>query len=262
MANESQSASVDPGVSGDEQSIASPAFELLGLLVEDMTSLSRSDDSSGALAEAIAAITSDDHVDEIGNLKKAAINEVRSLDTPSGQLLEILLGVINSYEHAIEVIRSSGDDDRVIRAFIQRVKRLTELISAAKPRSEESVDQLPDAIAGISNEENGSDALESTSEAAHSLDFRSVRWFGTRYDFTSTQAACLKILWNCWEQGTPGIGELTILEAAGSGADRLRDVFGKGKHPAWGKLIRPTTQGAFELAEDNKKNPHTPEKPH
>ncbi len=34
-----------------------------------------------------------------------------------------------------------------------------------------------------------------TPETKHSIDFRSVYWFGTNYNFTSNQAAAVKILW-------------------------------------------------------------------
>ena len=88
-----------------------------------------------------------------------------------------------------------------------------------------------------------------TSDREHSPDFRSVKWFGEEYIFTTTQAACVKILWESWEQGTPAISQMTILDSAGSAGDRLRDVFEKGKHPAWGTLITPAGKGAFQLAE-------------
>lgn len=89
-----------------------------------------------------------------------------------------------------------------------------------------------------------------TADTAHSTDFRSVRWFGRPYTFTATQAACVQVLWQNWEQGTPVISELTILDQAGSAGDRLRDVFDKGKHSAWGTMIRPGGKGVFQLAEN------------
>lgn len=88
----------------------------------------------------------------------------------------------------------------------------------------------------------------STPTAAHSTDFRSVNWYGTIYEFTPTQAACVRELWKNWEQGTPVVGEATILEAADSSSDRLRDVFSK-DHAAWGTLIQPAGKGAFKLVE-------------
>ena len=95
------------------------------------------------------------------------------------------------------------------------------------------------------------EAIEAEAEAklpAHSTDFRSVNWFGTLYQFSPTQAACIRELWQNWKQGTPTVGEPTILEAADSSSERLRDVFGK-DHPAWGTLIQSAGKGAFKLAE-------------
>ena len=85
--------------------------------------------------------------------------------------------------------------------------------------------------------------------ARHSKDFRSVHWYGDGYSFTPTQAHCIKVLWEAWENGTPDVGQETILEHPEVEAEsrRLADVF-KG-HPAWGKMIvKGGTAGAYRLA--------------
>ena len=46
-------------------------------------------------------------------------------------------------------------------------------------------------------------ASESRDEVAHSPDFRSVIWFGTKYQFSPTQAASVRCLWQAWEDGFP-----------------------------------------------------------
>jgi hypothetical protein len=84
--------------------------------------------------------------------------------------------------------------------------------------------------------------------ATHTDDFRSVNWYGTEYVFTPTQAACVRVLWEAWERGTPAVGQDAILEAAGSVGGSLRHVFRKGKHPAWGKMIVSPGKGTFRLA--------------
>jgi len=86
-------------------------------------------------------------------------------------------------------------------------------------------------------------------EISHADDFRSVRWYGTEYIFTPTQAACVRVLWEAWERGSPVVGQASILEAADSTGSRLRDVFEKGMHPAWGTMIVPARKGAFRFAE-------------
>ena len=95
-----------------------------------------------------------------------------------------------------------------------------------------------------------------TSGRLHSTDFRSVSWDGEQFYFTATQAAAVRVLWTAWQRGTPDLGELTILDQAGSSmADsrhgRLRDLFRSGRkmHPAWNKMIvAGATKGAFRLA--------------
>jgi hypothetical protein len=84
-------------------------------------------------------------------------------------------------------------------------------------------------------------------DVCHANDFRSVRWYGTEYIFTPTQAACVRVLWDAWERGSPVVGQDLILETAGSTGARLRDVFDKGRHPAWETMIVSPRKGAFRL---------------
>jgi hypothetical protein len=85
--------------------------------------------------------------------------------------------------------------------------------------------------------------------STHAPDFRSVNWFGTVYEFTPNQAACVKVLWEAWDNGTPIVGDATILESAGSDAERLPLVFRD--HPAWMTLIVGvgTRRGVHRLAD-------------
>jgi hypothetical protein len=87
----------------------------------------------------------------------------------------------------------------------------------------------------------------------HSDGFWSVCWYGQKFSFTGTQAACVKVLWEHWERDTPELHEQTILENAESAQRRLASVFNNGKHPAWGKMIVGVVgrKGIFRLAEKN-----------
>lgn len=88
-------------------------------------------------------------------------------------------------------------------------------------------------------------------QATHSDDFRSVNWFGKLHEFTALQAACVKFLWEAWSNGTPVIGNSTILEAVESNAERLGLVFRD--HPAWGTMIvEGSTKGTHRLVEPPK----------
>lgn len=88
--------------------------------------------------------------------------------------------------------------------------------------------------------------------ARHSEDFRYVSWFSANYSFTATQAACVKILWEAWENKTPEVGGDAILVKVGSNSPRLSDIFKK--HPAWNSMIVPgKTKGSYRLIKPSKK---------
>jgi hypothetical protein len=82
-------------------------------------------------------------------------------------------------------------------------------------------------------------------DCSHGPDFRSVCWFGTDYSFTDSQAACIRILWKCWENGTPEVSQATVLEQADLYSKRLVDLFKK--HEAWGSMIVSGKKGAYRL---------------
>jgi len=88
----------------------------------------------------------------------------------------------------------------------------------------------------------------------HSDDFTYVCWYKTEYEFTKLQAACVKVLWDAWENKTPVLKEETILDKAGSLGSRLRDVFKekKGMNAAWGTMIVSSSKGCFRLREPEK----------
>ena len=72
-------------------------------------------------------------------------------------------------------------------------------------------------------------------ETNASPDFREVVWFGVRHGFSATQAACVKVLWEAWENGPPDVSEQRVLEEADYGGKRMVDLFKR--HAAWGKMI-------------------------
>lgn len=81
-----------------------------------------------------------------------------------------------------------------------------------------------------------------------SPDFREVVWYGTRYRFTETQAACVGVMWEAWAQGTPEVSEQRVLEEADYGGTRMVDLFKA--HPAWRTMIvAGHTKGSRRLQE-------------
>jgi hypothetical protein len=90
------------------------------------------------------------------------------------------------------------------------------------------------------------EAPEPLAPARHSIDFRSVHWFGTDYCFTAGQAACVAVLWAAWENGTPDVSQEATLDTAGDESRRLSALFAR--HPSWGTMIvGGGSKGAFRL---------------
>lgn len=82
----------------------------------------------------------------------------------------------------------------------------------------------------------------------HSPDFRSIRWFGTTYTFTESQAEVVRLLWEAYHDQAPDVGDKALLRAAGTEAVRLADVFRECS--AWGELIiEGSTRGTHRLAD-------------
>ncbi len=99
-------------------------------------------------------------------------------------------------------------------------------------------------VAGIGDEADDPPA------AVHSPDFRSVNWFGTTYSFTANQARVIESLWMACEQGTPDVGDETLLNAVDheSPPTSLRNLFRN--NAAWGTLIvEGGSKGSHRLAE-------------
>lgn len=81
-------------------------------------------------------------------------------------------------------------------------------------------------------------------------EFRSVWWFGTEYSFTTSQANVVKVLWNAWKNKTPEVSHVTLLDASGSDAKRMRDVFresGNAMNPAWDTMIQRGRKDTLKL---------------
>lgn len=85
-----------------------------------------------------------------------------------------------------------------------------------------------------------------TADARHSVDFASVNWFGTLHAFSTNQAACVRVLWEAWENRTPILAESTIQDAAGVESE-LRHVFRN--NPAWNTMIVSPSKGRYRLAD-------------
>jgi len=111
---------------------------------------------------------------------------------------------------------------------------------------------LADLIKQIGGTVKETNQLSADSKNVHSDDFSSVLWYGETYTFNATQALCVEMLWNAWEQ-SPGLGlrEANIGEKLKSDnlKFRLVHVFRqKGKlHLCWEKMIHGRGDGSFYL---------------
>jgi hypothetical protein len=156
--------------------------------------------------------------------------------------------------------RLSEKDAVIVQTWIANVA--ADLEAAAAQTAAEQNERAPLGFLLPSPAAKPSASVPETDKPVrHSEDFTFLHWYGTDYNFTKTQAACVKALYEAWENKTPVLTEETILEKAGSCGNRLRDVF-KTKdrmHPAWNTMIVSTGKGRFQLKEPEK--PQTPGKP-
>jgi len=91
--------------------------------------------------------------------------------------------------------------------------------------------------------------------AAHSTDFRSVRWCGELYSFTASQAAVVRVLYANWKVGTPDVGDETLLAAVDPEAPPARLFTLFRSHPAWGTMIvQGGSKGTHRIADRRKKS--------
>jgi hypothetical protein len=72
-------------------------------------------------------------------------------------------------------------------------------------------------------------------EPTHAPDFASVNWYGTIYTFSKKQRLVVANLWRAHEEGYEWLSQESLLDAADSDCQRLRDLF-RG-HPAWDAMI-------------------------
>jgi hypothetical protein len=81
--------------------------------------------------------------------------------------------------------------------------------------------------------------LSEKEKATHSPGFTAVNWFGTVYQFSRMQGRVVAMLWHAWKDGDGdgAIHQDVLLQDADSDQQRLRDLFNKGDHPAWGTMI-------------------------
>lgn len=141
-------------------------------------------------------------------------------------------------------VGSSPSRDAVLRALVHFLRGMPSATITVCGPGASAVFQLPEGsdVATV----GPSEPTPAPSEVAHSDDFRSVRWHGRNSSFTPTQAACVKLLWQAWEQGVPDVVGPRLLDVAGSECVRVSDIFRA--HPAWGSLIaRGGSRGTFRL---------------
>jgi len=87
-----------------------------------------------------------------------------------------------------------------------------------------------------------------SASTGHGPDFRCLKWFGAEYSFTANQAPVVRLLYEAYRNGTPEVGDETLLLAVDSEAPpgRLANLF-RGCH-AWGTIIVPgRTRGTHRL---------------
>ncbi len=105
------------------------------------------------------------------------------------------------FPECFELLALPGDVRSAIVSGNAEVNRLKRLLTLERQRN--------------SNADTGLNAVS----AKHSIDYRSVSWNGQKFKFTKLQAACVKVLWAAYEDGTPMMAGDTVLEEAESARD-------------------------------------------
>jgi hypothetical protein len=81
----------------------------------------------------------------------------------------------------------------------------------------------------------------------HSSDFHSVTLRGQQFSLTPSQAQVVERLFEAYQNGTPEIGQHTLIVGLELQSRRLRDIF-KSRPEAWGTLVVPgRTRGTYRL---------------
>lgn len=129
--------------------------------------------------------------------------------------------------------------------FLDMARRLTAWVATECPELLPLASRIATALA------------QRNEPISHSKDFSSVRWHGTIYGFTATQAAVVRVLWRALRRGAPDVRQETLLMDSASESDRLSDVF-KGS-PAWGTLVVPgLARGTYRLRDSAEIPPRSP----
>ena len=147
--------------------------------------------------------------------------------------------VLSDLARAVLEVNAVDDNDdlarTVARALLPFARRVLLAIAEELAGSPAGPDAGPD------------DGSPRPPACAHSDDFRSVRWYGTTYALTGSQAQVVKLLWQAWENGTPDVSGAALLEAADASSERLRDLFPR--HAGWGTMIvSGGTRGTYRLS--------------
>lgn len=177
---------------------------------------------------------------------KSTIKTIRFFEEVKSNCLKIAREH-NVSEEKIKHIEELTISDRIASGNSATLSELGHgNIQRVKIADDFSLDIWKNSESMVGSTETQPGAGESNDPNRHSPDFRSVNINGMEYTFTAGQAACVKILWEAYENHTPEVGQETLLEKSGSAGNRLRDVFKD--HSSWQKfIIEGTTKGTFKL---------------
>lgn len=185
-------------------------------------------------------------------VRLAVCDALARFGVEAGEAVTLLLRVALSdadaslREHAALALAAVDPEGRrTSRELTDHAERQTflSLLRSAGPTARE----LRVRLVGLWNTADAAPSRQpSVPEAAHSPDFSSVDWFGTEYTFSTNQAKCVAVLWECWQNRTPQVSGAYILEAADLEGLRLKLVFRN--NPAWDTMIVPgNKKGTYRL---------------
>ena len=194
--------------------------------------------------------------------EEAMLSLIRELDDG----IYLLVPEVMKYPECVDIYADQmAVQWRRIGGVLGENKTDTALLAVLLKKEQLQVEKLV-ADSRVRTTPNAADSESAKGESndpthLHSSDFRSATWDGVDYEFTTNQAACVKVLWEAFEDGIGSMGEVEILDRAGLESDRLDNVFRikiKGTsrnepHNAWNHMIvKGGTSGTYRLNAESK----------
>lgn len=191
------------------------------------------------------------------------LKNIRERAERIGDELRILDRESLKIEHRLQTVHADGKDKALFISDLLSLRDslttfeadyaqfFTEpfVISMVKPACEEMRERINNQIRAAQETE----PHPAKSTLCYNEKSSSATWYGESLTFSQAQNKVFSRLYEAYMSGNPDVHTNRLLE--GTGADRVRDVFAKGKHPAFSTLVVKSpqrTRGFWRIAPEEK----------